>query len=307
MFKPVFDYEDCKEYLSKTIDVVIVGKSNEQRCSYIKRKFDNEITEIIEIEVENIQENDNLKIKSNIGYFSNEKQWPFYHGLQRMLKKADIQKRNLLVDITGIQPNIIYYLVKLLINQFPPKLLFCSYTEPDEYNRIEEDQYLLHEEVFGLQSLPGFAKLPDLDGDKILIAFLGFEGERLLKIIEEQYSDAIVYPVISFPAYKAYWQYIALRKNYESLNNINYYKNIAYYDPRDPIDTMSVIKKIYNENFKKNVLITSLGTKPTILGIALSASSNEHIHPLCDYPLESEKKSTGIGRVSIYPVSKYSI
>ncbi|MDH5719736.1 MAG: hypothetical protein OEZ13_03850 [Spirochaetia bacterium] len=263
--------------------------------------------EIVEIEMNKVDNNDLLCVVSNKGFFEEEKKWPFYQGMPKVLDKLNITNKNVLLDITGLQVNIIYYLIKLMITKYTPQLLFSCYIEPDEYTKLEADQYLLNEEVFGLKAIPGFAKYKEEADKKILIAFLGFEGERLLKIIEEQHSDAIVYPVISFPAYKSYWNYIALKKNYEALNNVDFYKDIAYYDARDPIDTMNVINTIYNKNHRKTVLITSLGTKPTILGVALSASHNKHIHPISDYPLESEKKSSGIGRISIYPISKYTL
>jgi len=99
----------------------------------------------------------------------------------------------------------------------------------------------------------------------ILISFLGFENNRLGRIMES--DDGARYkryiPILGLPAFNPSWENISLRRHHQELKNI---RDVKFAPANNPYETYQVLDNIYKNNFNETLFLAPIGTKPHGIG-----------------------------------------
>jgi hypothetical protein len=140
------------------------------------------------------------------------------------------------------------------------------YSEPKEYVRVEN-----RDPAYGLTRLaavPTFVAPYTANEELVLIAFLGYEGDRALGLwqsIEPHKTLA----VLADPPYRSEWKGVAERLNAPLLASLDD-SCVFRVDPRNPISTYRFLcETITSANWEAgtNFYIAPMGTKPETVGV----------------------------------------
>jgi len=189
------------------------------------------------------------------------------------------------------------------------KKIKLIYAEPKEYkkgkNKEFQDEFDLTTSSGKFQKIPPYSLLIDSTSSEkaILIPFLGFENNRLGRIMESddgaRYEKYI--PILALPAFEAGWENISLRRHYEELKNTN---TMKFSPANNPYETYKVLDLIQKNERNKNLVLAPIGTKPHALGaiIFLINKKEEDIKVglTYDFPKKKEKRTDGIGNIYEY-------
>ena len=190
------------------------------------------------------------------------------------------------------------------------KKIKIIYAEPKEYkkgkNKEFQDEFDLTTTSGKFQKIPPYSLLIDSNSSQkaILVSFLGFENNRLGRIMESddgaRYEKYI--PILALPAFEAGWENISLRRHYEELKDIN---TIKFSPANNPYEMNQVLELIYkNERYNKNLVLAPIGTKPHALGAMIFLINKQEegitIGLTYDFPKKKENRTDGIGNIYEY-------
>ncbi len=313
--KRYYEIQELPVDFFESIDIFIVGICKETRTHLIPSKFDQKskgklITIEYDIELEKyIIYNDN-NIKTNSSEMNNN--WKdLIPCFIKDLEEIGINEKSILIESTSISHALLFYLLKTLRNDFRPKNVFVSYTEPKKYdqtnNQIQDRKFDLTEKFCNRSSIPGFLRVSNQEKPKALVVIMGFEGNRFSKTYEEvNPSPTKTYAIVGFPSYKPNWQYYAYAMNKEVLEQSKAYNNIYRVTAYDPFGIYDALKKIIKVEEKCEVVIAPLGTKPHTIGTCLFALKHENVQLYYDYPFPGKKNRTiGVGKSYVYNLSVF--
>jgi hypothetical protein len=218
----------------------------------------------------------------------------------------------LYIDITGATFGTWAVLVRAaLAAQLDIKVL---YVEPRDYLKTSSPignlRYNLSERTDGISPLPGFARLArarSSSGD-ILVPLLGFEGDRLARILEEvQPPASSTYPVIGLPGFRPEYPFQSIESNLLYLDEQRSVAQLRFARANCPFGVYTLLSELATYYPDRIIQVAVLGTKPHALGAALFALS----HPmqaalLYDHPIRSQGRTAGSGRLCLYDISKFS-
>ena len=239
-----------------------------------------------------------------------------------VLKRTMISFKHIIIDSTTLS---YIELVTLLftISQIEEHIIIeIFYVEPEGYNQTSLDEdistlsFELSDDMGDLTYIKPF--LLGLGQDSLnkektsLIAFLGFEDNRLENILDnENFIFSEVVPILPVPAFKYGWENISLRKHYPLLLN----KSLSYVPADNPY---AVYKKLYQliQNIdNKQIIIIPLGTKPNAIGTAIfmvnyknnyqEDNNQKEVATVYDFPLKTKKRTTGIHLIQKYLLHNY--
>ena len=219
----------------------------------------------------------------------------------------------LCIDITALGFGTWAALLRAaLAANLPLKIL---YVEPKEYVRssspIGHLRYNLSSRTQGIAPLPGFARLvsaPDPDR-VILMPLLGFEGDRLARVLEEvQAPLGSTYPVVGLPGFKPEYPFNSLEANLKYLDERRSTAQILYARANCPFGLYHLLSQT-SELFPGSLIqVAAIGTRPHALGAAMFAIVNpSRVAILYDHPVRAPNRTTGLGRLCVYDVSKFMI
>jgi len=189
------------------------------------------------------------------------------------------------------------------------KKIKIIYAEPKEYKRGEnkefQDEFDLTTSSGKFQKIPPYSLLIDSTSSEkaILIPFLGFENNRLGRILESddgaRYEKYI--PILALPAFEAGWENISLRRHYEELKNTN---SIRFSPANNPYEMNKVLDRIYKNERNKNLVLAPIGTKPHAIGAIIflinKEEKNIRIGLTYDFPKKKDNRTDGIGNIYEY-------
>lgn len=304
MIHNLFNFDEIKNYLVTEIDIVFTGNKSDPRSQYIMNNLPDFKGISISLEIDkNFDILDIILKNHSTGSIKTQTNQVLVTSLRKMLKEMNVYKNSVCIDITSIDNVIYFLLIKILLTEINPKLLFVAYTEPEKYVRDESD-YQLSENILGLRALPGFAKR-STGSKKLLVPLLGFERQRLPSLVDDIEAGVEVVPVIGFPNSTPGWKLIAERVNSRALAKLNCLNKIRTVEAINPFGLFNLLKEISKQNEDSHMLIAPLGIRPFGLGAAIYASINTHCTLIYDFPIEKKYRSEGILKSNIYNLSSY--
>lgn len=307
MFNNKFELNEIKELLLEQVDIVFLGGGTDERCSHIPKSLTAYTGKFISITADNLCDKVDLKIEQK-GTVEHKYNIILLKEFRDYLQSINIEQKKILIDITGMQHGVLFFLTKLLFTDLTPQLIFAAYTEPEKYvsgTSYLGDDFALTEEILGLNSIPGFARR-DKGQEKVLIALLGFEGKRLKTLLDEiQPSPKKIIPVVGFPSYMPGWKTVALLSNSNILNSYDCFGEIQVCDAACPHETYKLLLHFSKANEGKELIIAPLGTRPHALGAAMYAALNSNCTLIYDFPVEKGNRTEGVLKTNIYHLSKF--
>lgn len=184
------------------------------------------------------------------------------------------------------------------------------YAEPSTYEADVFKQQGLFEnhpkQYDGIKPLPGLASFVDDDDNFLFVALLGFEGGRFAYIMDNlQPMEDRVLPVIGVPGYRIEYPFVTFWGNQSALIRSKAKENIRYAAANSIVDAYLLLKRIFDENHEKRMVIAPIGTKPHCIAAILFAINNKkNVEVVYDNPVHTTKLTKGIGTITDCNVSK---
>lgn len=185
--------------------------------------------------------------------------------------------------------------------------IFFGYTEPGEYYRDEREKFDLKNSPLGYEEIPGLESLGDITGQCDWIVFFGFEGSRLMRMVDEApITKNTIIPFISIPAMQVGWHNFALDSNMDffELHKANS-ESIEYVSATNPFEVYRRLEKIQKENMGIRLVISPLSTKPVILGTLMHTLENCNNMILFDNPYQEETNTYACGTSFFYDLTYF--
>ncbi|HCB2040090.1 TPA: hypothetical protein MYQ91_005377 [Klebsiella pneumoniae] len=223
--------------------------------------------------------------------------------------------KRIIIDSTSLDfPEILYlfYAINMIEDV---ESLTVLYIEPKEYSKSlspegVDEEYQLSDGRQPFSSLPVFSVNTITSGIQkaSLVSFLGFESSRLGQILSNDDGASFnkLLACISVPAYIPGWENKSLRKHLLHFDSME--TDLITYPGANPYAVYQTLLEIYAEN--PRLVLTSLGTKPTAIGICVFLINNhpnnsveKQLGAIYDYPIKSINRTIGIGEIYSYELS----
>lgn len=210
-----------------------------------------------------------------------------------------------LIDITGLPHHVWAPVFQAYFKA--GKQVRVLYVEPDDYKThpspASANLFDLSISFGGLSPLPGFAKLagPADDEPALFVAFLGFEGNRAERILNQLEPPPRVVPVVGAPGFQINYPAITVACNRSFLSEFDCNSDIRLAKascPFEAFDTLASIRRDFPDHY---LYIATVGTRPHALGALLYAMTNEsHCEILFDHPVRQSNRTTGRGLIHVF-------
>lgn len=222
-----------------------------------------------------------------------------------------LDKNIFILDTTSLGFAEILLLLHFLSNKKDIEIKLF-YVEPNEYT-LKSNSFLFKHEFDLSQGFNKFKKIPPFSllidsssSEKAkLIALLGFENDRLSRIIED--DDGARYDdfehIIALPAFKPSWENISLQRHYQELKE---FQNLEFSPANNPYETYRVLEKIQKNSKNKSIVVAPIGTKPHAIGAIIflinSKLKGNRVGLIYDFPIKKENRTEGVGNIHEYIV-----
>lgn len=214
-----------------------------------------------------------------------------------------------LIDITALPHHVWAPLFQAFLKA--DKQVRVLYVEPGGYKThptpASANLFDLSVCFGGLSPLPGFAKLagPENDEDTIFVAFLGFEGNRAERILNQLEPHPRVIPIVGAPGFQINYPAITVACNRNLLSEFDCNSDIRFAKASCPFEAFEMLDSIRRDFPDHYLYIAIVGTRPHALGALLYAMSNEnHCEILFDHPVRQSNRTTGRGLIHVYSFSR---
>jgi len=220
--------------------------------------------------------------------------------------------RSVLLDATTLEfPELLFLLTAYGMQESRPRCGFF-YVEPEGYKAREPgasivpgNAYDLSEEFLVSGPLPGFGQLLTETSRAHLIAFLGFEGERLTRVLDDDDGHFFgkVSVVFGVPPFQPSWDLQALMANTSLLERPN--TNVLYCGANNPLASYELLKDMHAglpTGPVSRLTMAPFGTKPMAVGAALYCLDHRIVSPIYDHPVRKVDRSFGVYRRHWYEV-----
>lgn len=296
MINEEYCWADVEGTLSSIVSCVFVGPAKDQRAQYFPRLWNTWDCLLVRIEADPNLEFLTFSISKGGQPVRDNQRLTVTTGLRGILSSLGESNLEVVcIDMTSLQPAVLMFLTKLLTAEVRPSHLFGTYAEPEEYARKADDEYLLSSRFMGLRSVPGYATRTGSGGR--LLAFLGFEGDRLAKILDEVQFDDVI-PIVGFPAYQPGWQNRSLVSCMGPIQHAASTVKVEKCSAVSIYDAFALIGRL--RGHEPQVALAPLGTRPHTVACAMYAATHPKTHLLYDHPVEQPHRSVGIGPCRCY-------
>jgi hypothetical protein len=203
-----------------------------------------------------------------------------------------LSNKSITFDISTFTKQYVLVLLKLFDGMERGNRIRILYTEPEEYGPRRGGR--LTEGLERIVSVPFFGGQYDLEKKKLLVLFLGYEGERALAIWEEYGPDRTI-AFVGKPGYREGWERVSEELNHRLLDLPMIEKHIV--SALNPTEVCASLEKIYETYKDWNFYVSPLGSKIQALGVYLFAKHHPDVQIVYAIPLEypEEDYSAGIG------------
>ncbi|MBT9608986.1 hypothetical protein [Aquabacterium sp.] len=210
-----------------------------------------------------------------------------------------------LVDISSLPHHVWAPLFRACITY--GKQVRALYVEPEGYKShpspASANLFDLSVSFDGLAPLPGFAKLtgPAENESSLLIAFLGFEGNRAERIINQLEPVPKVVPVIGAPGFQINYPAITVACNRSFLSDFDCNSEIRFARASCPFEAYEILASVRRNYPDHYLYIAPVGTRPHALGAVWYAlHHSDHCEILFDHPVRQSNRTSGRGLTHIY-------
>ena len=211
------------------------------------------------------------------------------------------------LDITGLSFRVWAPILRALCGT--DRKFRLVYVEPLTYKRATgmSGGFDITELTEGVAPLPGFARIADLDdGPKPFVPMLGFEGNRLGRIIQRfEPADDSIYPVLGVPGYQYVFPFYSLVGNRQQLETGFMHSRIVLARANCPFDALFALDSIRIREGGGPIQVAPIGTKPHAIGAALFAILRPNVELIYDHPRRAVQPSSGASRTCVYYVSDF--
>ena len=231
-------------------------------------------------------------------------------GLEDIFRKFRAQ--SIVLDATTMEfPEILYILSAYRKQPRRPRCGFF-YVEPEGYQQRSESMSVVPGNAFDLSlsfmgnlQLPPFTRLLSSEKRAHLVAFLGFEGERLMRVLDA--DDGHFYEKVSIvfgiPPFQPNWDLHALMANSSLLERQN--TSVLYCGANSPRAAYMLLKDAHDgilTSTTSRLSVAPFGTKPMALGAALFRLDHDILTPIYDHPVRKPNRTFGVHRRHWYEI-----
>src|SRR5438128_7917368 len=109
--------------------------------------------------------------------------------------------------------------------------------------------------------MPGFVRKHDPERKRQLLIFMGFEGRRFIKILEEvDHDPSYVHAVFGIPAFQPGWQYVTLGTNQAALERSR--ARLYRAEANNVFDAYETADRVQAGCPTHQLIVAPIGTKP---------------------------------------------
>jgi len=186
------------------------------------------------------------------------------------------------------------------------------YVEPEKYTRREPDEIVARGAEFNLSSgfraknaIPPFAVMLSGAQKAHLVSFLGFEGGRLARVLNDDDGHFFKQVTIVFgvPPFQTTWDLHALMANHRLLEMSN--TQVRFCSANTPRMAYSLLKEAHRAlpgGKSDRLAVAPFGTKPMALGAALYCVEAAELRVVYDHPIRVPGRTEGVHRTLWYEV-----
>jgi len=195
------------------------------------------------------------------------------------------------------------------LKQCAQKSVSLLYTEPRNYFRPRRSQIVhrhdfeLSEEVHEFMAVPGNVILLSTNAAPKCVVFLGFEGQRLNRFLEQTGIPISKCSLIfGVPAFHPGWEMHAFANNLRILKGEQMAGRVFFCGAQNILSAYEKLNYIHNSFLGERLLVTPIGTKPHGVGAALFLSEHPDVGVIYDYPKKKEKRSDDVETWHLFEV-----
>lgn len=193
----------------------------------------------------------------------------------------------------------------------PARCIFI-YTEPEEYVRRPAVEGHAPGSAFDLSlgfrarnAIPAFMPMLSDHHKAHLVAFLGFEGARLLRVLSDDdghfYRDVTV--VFGIPPFQATWDMHALLANTRLIDQ--YAPCVRFSGANNPRGAYLLLQEVHRGlpgSHCDRLAVAPFGTKPAAIGAALYCVEIDSMRVVYDHPERKVGRTRGVHRIHWFEV-----
>lgn len=222
--------------------------------------------------------------------------------------------RTIAIDATTMEfPDIALILRAYRRLSFTPPRCVFIYTEPEEYVRRPTEEAAAPGSAFDLtmafrakNAIPAFTPLLSGDHKAHLVAFLGFEGARLSRVLSEDdghfYTDVTV--VFGIPPFQANWDMHALMANTRLIEQHS--PSVRFSGANNVRGAYLLLQEVHRGltgSQCDRLAVAPFGTKPAAIGAALYCVEHDAMRAVYDHPERKTGRTCGVHRTHWFEVA----
>lgn len=236
---------------------------------------------------------------------------PFRVSDLAQIRRA-MEAPRILLDATSLDVVEILILSRVFLQcAVDRRTLAFIYAEPDRYVPSTdaigmELAFRFSDRFRGLRPVPGYAGELRDDEQGRLVACLGFEADRLDRILQDDDGNFIkhITLICGVPPYRTAWEVHALLAH-ERIISQHRSCELEFAGANNPKATYERLKAAAAAvDRNQRLIIAPLGSKPSAIGVALFACCRENIRLKYDFPVRIQGKTEGIGAIHYYSVER---
>jgi hypothetical protein len=188
------------------------------------------------------------------------------------------------------------------LKQTKPHSVTLVYIEPQNYYRPRRSQIVhrrdfeLSDEVEEFAGVPGNTLLLLPERPLKLVIFVGFEGQRLNRFLEQTgLSPSKCEFVFGVPAFHPGWEMDAFANNFRVLKGELMTGRVHFCGAQNPLSAYNALAQIYASCNGERVSVTPIGTKPHGIGSALFLCEHSDVGVVYDNPKRKKDRTDNIG------------
>lgn len=192
----------------------------------------------------------------------------------------------------------------------PPQVGFV-YMEPEEYVRRTAEESSVNGAAFDLSSgfsreqIPPFSCMFSGNDKAHLVAFLGFEGGRLTRELNDDNGHFFkeVTIVFGIPPFQATWDLEAFMANSRLLQTADAaVKFCGANNPKGAYEILSMAHAALQGTECNRLAVAPFGTKPMAIGAALYCATHRLLRVAFDHPVRKNGRTRGVHCAHWYEV-----
>lgn len=184
------------------------------------------------------------------------------------------------------------------------------YVEPKAYVQKaqaggEAAEFQLSDGFKERKPIPNFAPVLSQTNKAHLVAFLGFEGSRVLRVLQDDEGNFFkeVSVVFGVPPYQSNWDLHSLLANTNLLTHSSPY--VCFSGANDPLGAYLLLEKVrlgLQGTGCSRLAVAPFGTKPTAVGVALYCVEHPIMRVIYDYPVRKQGRTEGVHCIHRYVI-----